>query len=157
MQALDALRDLHFPEAVSYWPLAPGYYLLILIFLFLAWLTFSFLKKPKTNFKRQALLILEACERSYLNQRDDQKTARELSALLKRVALLYFPRKEVASLSGEAWIDFLSSTDKKLDFKPFSQELLLLPYQKAGVEGNLQPLIDLVRLWIKKRGKPCLN
>ncbi len=36
------------------------------------------------------------------------KFAIELSALLKRASLSYFPRSEVASLTGEAWIQFLN-------------------------------------------------
>jgi hypothetical protein len=82
--------------------------------------------------------------------------AARISELLKRVALVYFPRSRVASLQGEAWIDFLSHTGKKLDFNAVRDELIEAPYQPNS-SCDLNLLFKISRLWITQRRGSCLN
>ena len=80
----------------------------------------------------------------------------KISELLRRVALVYFPREEVASLKGEAWLTFLSRTSKRIDFNQLRDYLLEFPYQAAR-EIDLQPLFYGAKEWIKQRRVPCSN
>ncbi len=99
--SLDNLRDIVVPEAVSWWPFAPGWYGLILAALVvLAVLVWRQFRRWKQNaYRREALDAL----------RQASSTA-EIANLLKRTALSAFPRAQVAGLTGEAWCDWLETT-----------------------------------------------
>jgi len=54
---LDQLRDIHLPEAVSWWPLAPGWWLLmVLTCLLLVGLLICLYRRHQSNrYRRQAI------------------------------------------------------------------------------------------------------
>lgn len=159
MQELNALRDIHLPKAVSWWPLAPGWYLLglTLMAMLLALIVMVYKSRKRGRYKRQALALLADCEKAYLENRQSQIAATQVSDILRRVALLYFPREEVASLQGQAWSDFLSRTSKNIDFNSVRNDLVHLPWQKNTDYVDLGPLFSCARAWIKQRGVPCSN
>ena len=157
-QELAQLRDIHLPDAIGWWPLAPGWYLLLILVLFMGVIISVGFVKHYLNgrAKRHALRLVGAYQQEYRTHGNAQLSAARLSELLKRVALVYFPRKNVASLQGEAWIVFLNSTSKKLDFHTVRNELLHMPYQPA-ITGDLHLLFTMTRAWIKQRRGVCLN
>jgi len=157
-QELAKLRDIHLPNPIGWWPMAAGWYFLILLVLAIFALSYYFIRRAYRNgrAKRQALRLLQSYEREYKNNSNSQIISMKISELLRRVALVYFPREEVARLEGEAWLAFLASTSKGIDFKAIREHLLVMPYQPAK-EIDLEPLFGSARLWIKQRGKPCLN
>jgi cbb3-type cytochrome oxidase subunit 3 len=157
-QLLAKLRDIHLPEPISFWPLAPGWYALALLSLLLIGLAYYFIRRSQKNAaaKRQALILLQDYEQDYLKNKNSQVAAMNVSELLRRVALVYFPRDEVAGLEGEAWLLFLTKTSKGLDFRENKETLLVAPYQPIQLI-DLEPLFYKARGWIKQRGKPCSN
>ncbi|MBA2651551.1 MAG: DUF4381 domain-containing protein [Tatlockia sp.] len=157
-QELAKLRDIHLPEPISWWPIAPGWYLLFLIAIALSALLFYLVRRSYVNgrAKREALELLQHFEQEYKQGANSQLSSMNVSELLRRVALVYFPREEVASLKGESWLAFLTKTSKGIDFKALGDYLLALPYQPAK-EIDLQPLFSNAKQWIKQRGKPCSN
>jgi hypothetical protein len=157
-QELSRLHDIHLPAAISWWPLAPGYYILAILLLcaLVAVAYYGARKKRHASARRMALSLLKQYQLDYQKNHDAGKTAACLSELLKRVALAYFPRTEVAALQGQAWITFLNETSKKLDFNSVQEALLDAPYQ-AHFTGDLQALFELARAWISQRRGSCLN
>ncbi len=157
-QELAKLHDLHLPDPIGWWPMAAGWYLLIIFALVLSALLIYSLRRFNENgrAKREALLLLRDYEQEYQRGADSQFISMKISELLRRVALVYFPRAEVAGLKGKAWLDFLTNTSKGIDFKIISDYLLALPYQPAK-EIDLEPLFITAKRWIRQRGKPCLN
>jgi Domain of unknown function (DUF4381) len=157
-QELAKLHDIHLPAPIGWWPLAPGWYFLIALALLLIALLVYFAHRFYKNgrAKQEALLLLKNYEQQYQRGADSQLISMKISELLRRVALVYFPRAEVAGLKGKAWLDFLSTTSQGIDFKAISDYLLLLPYQPAK-EIDLEPLFCRARRWIKQRGRPCSN
>ena len=157
-QELATLRDIHLPEPISWWPIAPGWYLLILVLIAVIAILVYFVRCSYRNgqAKRKALELLHRYEQDYQREANSQLTSLRVSELLRRVALVYFPREEVAGLRGEAWLAFLTRTSKKIDFKALDDYLLVLPYQPAEAI-DLKPLFSKVKQWIKQRGKPCSN
>ena len=156
---LSQLRDIHLPEPIGWWPPAPGWYFLAILILVALIVAIIFLTRHYLNgrARRQALRLLETYQQQYLEHHiNHQLIAARLSELLKRVALVYFPREKVASLQGESWIAFLNDTGKGLNFNAVQRELLELPYQ-SEVACDFQPLFGLVRTWIRQRRGQCLN
>ncbi|MGY5449709.1 DUF4381 domain-containing protein [Agarivorans sp. MS3-6] len=83
--------------AVGWWLLAMVIIAALVGLLFSSWRYWQ-LCKPR----REALQLLNQAE----------LTLSETNQLMKRLALSYYPRQQVASLSGEAWLSFLDSTLK---------------------------------------------
>ena len=156
--ALIQLKDIHLPQSIGWWPLAPGWYALILLILCLTIGLAYLIHKRKINAlaKNQALELLKTYKEHYEKDRNAQVASARISELLRRVALVYYPRVEVASLYGNAWVEFLNQTSKAVDFKPVQSMLLDSPF-KTEETVNLNPLITRAQLWIKQRGVPCSN
>ncbi|ARG96328.1 DUF4381 domain-containing protein [Legionella micdadei] len=155
---LAKLHDIHLPAPIGWWPLAPGWYLLLFLCLILIVFLIYLARRTYANgqAKRQALQLLEVYEQEYRREQDSQASSMKVSELLRRVALVYFPREEVASLQGEAWLEFLNKTSKGIEFNKLRNYLLEIPYQPA-TDIDLQPLFHCAKAWIKQRGAPCLS
>lgn len=155
---LAQLRDIHLPNAIGWWPLAPGWYILmgLLLLLLSAWAYFLYKKALYARAKKQALALLQSYEEQYTQDNNGPLFSARISELLRRVALVYYPRHEVASLQGEAWLNFLNKTSRGLDFNSVKSMLLESPF-KNEESTNLQPLLIQAKAWIKGRGKPCSN
>lgn len=147
-----ALHDIHLPLAISNWPLAIGWWGLCFIFLMCIFAAsyWFFKKRAKERPKRQALSLLNEYEAAYQQGEAVALSAARVGELLKRVALVYYPRHNVASLQGEAWIGFLNQTSEALDFTLLYEPLLLTPYQLTPSQ-DLNLLFDTARKWILQR------
>jgi hypothetical protein len=98
---LDNLRDLAEPPMVSWWPLAPGWWGgLVLVLLASAYFSFRFWRSWRARAYRRAAL-------AELVFGADLAT---VAGLLKRTALVAYPRSEVAGLTGTVWCEWLEKT-----------------------------------------------
>lgn len=158
-QAIATLRDIHLPPLTSWWPPAPGWWLLAaLILLVVAKLASVIIQRRRAAAaKKEGLILLSACRKVYETTGDKAQAASEISEILRRVALVYFPRDQVAGLQGDDWVNFLTRTGRKSDFLTIKDCLLQLPYQKNDTNTLVEPLFYCAQEWIKQRGKPCLN
>ncbi len=148
------LRDLHLPDPVSWWPLAPGWWLLLaLAIVAVAMLIRAWFRAWSRNAaRRQALRALEARVADYGRHRNAVRLGSELSELLRRTMLAYAPRADVAGLTGEAWLHWL---DRGLDRPAFAaghgRPLIEWPYRDPGTDiarSDVAALVDAVRLRI---------
>lgn len=149
---LAALKDIHLPEAPGFFPLAPGWYIsLALVGLMIIFLvTFLRRKWIAGRPKREALHLLADLQTDFIRTGDSQQASAKTDQLLKRVALVYFPRTEVAGLYGEQWIDFLNKTSKKIDFSPEAPMLIEWPFQ-PNQQRDITPLFSKAKQWIQQR------
>jgi hypothetical protein len=145
------LRDLHLPDPVGWWPPAPGWWVLfglvalaILFVLYRAWVRWRM-----NAARRIALAELARLEGSWRNAPNPVLLATRLSELLRRTMLAYAPRKDVAGLTGQAWLQWL---DRGLDEKPFTEGpgrlIRELPYRRADErpgEFDVDGLLEAVR------------
>ena len=107
--SLSNLQDIVLPGPVPFWPPGSGGLLILAcLLLSLAVICLQFYLHKKRNRYRRAGLALLA----------EAANARDVSVTLKRVALAAFPREQVASLYGEAWVDFLNATCPRPAFEP---------------------------------------
>ena len=107
---LAQLHPLREPELIGWWPLAPGWWLLLaLLALALAGLGWYLLRRYRANaYRRQGLRQLAVIFSDYEASRDTQRCLQEVNALLKSVALRSYTRREVASATGMPWVEFLN-------------------------------------------------
>ena len=145
---LSQLRDIHLPDAVSWWPPAIGWWvlalLLVLTELLIRW---SYRRYKAGRWRKVALAELEAIRR----QTDSVQQVKSISALLRRVAVTCYPRHEVAALTGEAWLKFLDGALKESRFQTQGNILISAPYTPIDIqtEIDVQPLFELSESWIK--------
>lgn len=141
------LSDIHLPDPISGWPLAPGWWLLTLLLPIIAWLTGRWLRRHQRDPKRLALYQLTTLEKDAIMSASDK--GKGVSILLRRACITVYGRPETARLTGEPWLDFL---DQGLEERPFSQGvgrvLLDAPY-RPDFQGDLTPLFALCRRWLK--------
>lgn len=156
--ALAQLKDIHLPSPIQWWPLAPGWYgLMIALGVLIIWVMYLMHRRSVRLLpKKQALELIAQYQKQYDNDRNAQLASARVSELLRRVALVYFPRTTVASLHGEEWIDFLTRTGKHNDFSPIKSMLLDSPF-KVSDALDLKPLFTRATIWIKQRKSSCLN
>ncbi len=145
------LRDLHLPEFIGSWPLAPGWWVIIAaLLLFVAWLLRESLRKWRRNAPRRlALRELARVRSDYDNGVDIVTLGKELSELLRRAMLAYAPRKEVAGLTGDAWLSWLDrGMEQELFANGPGRVLGSLPYRGSEQEDeqvDIDELTDVVR------------
>lgn len=116
---LSELADIHLPDPIGFWPLAPGWWILAVIVLIAAFfLARRYIAQWKINRgKMYAVRELDKCLREFRSAKATAPEASfdqlklnfvsEINAVLRRVALKNFPGQNPASLSGELWITFL--------------------------------------------------
>ena len=146
------LRDLHLPEAIGWWPLAPGWWILfVLLVAGLVWLAWRWLLAWRLNAPRRfALRALAKIESEYLEHHNPVMLGKQLSELLRRSMLAYARRDEVAGLTGEAWLVWL---DDNMPVPYFHTEggksLLTLPYRDPDgdfSDVDISALLAAVRM-----------
>ncbi len=140
---LAALRPLHAPAPIGWWPPAPGWWLVLFITIILIIFIYRFWRRRSPQ--RAALRELKLLEKN--TDTIDYPVA-TLNQLLKRYALVCWPAKTVASLSGKAWLDFLDANGGNGQFSNGPGHILLTdPYQNKS--EYLNELTQLARRWIK--------
>ncbi len=153
MNPQDPLANLHplrVPELIGWWPLAPGWWLLLLAgILLVATLAYLLRKRYKKNaYRRRALLQLQALHADYLAGDDIARHLSQVNALLKSVALLAYPRRDVAAQHGEAWRTFLNRSLPPTD--QLQPEFADAAYQQNCPEIDVARVHRAARYWIKR-------
>jgi len=142
----DQMHDIVMPTPVSWWPLAPGWWVVMLILAIgILWLGIVIYRRWKQQAHRRAAL-----------RELDHTPPHELSALLKRVCLSEFPRDQVASLSGQSWLEFLDQTGNTDTFTRGNGRYLLdLSYNPNSTAPG--GVAQAVRQWLLHREKRSIS
>ena len=140
--ALDKLHDYYQPAPPAWTPQTIGWYVLFgIVALLLLWVAIHAIRRWLVNrYRREALRELAIV------------TPDQFSALLKRTALAAWPREKVASLSGDAWLKFLSDAGATESFRsaPGNRiEELALRAGSPSIEDE-QILRTTVAEWIRR-------
>lgn len=115
MTAGPVLRDIHLPAEPSWWPPAPGWWLvaaLVGVALAFAWRAWA-ARKHRARLQRALRDELEALRRDHPSP---AAQVAAMSMLLRRAAKRYAP--EALALRDAAWLAFLDAGDPQ---RPFSQ------------------------------------
>ena len=146
--SLDRLNDLAMPPEVSWWPLAPGWYVvigialaLLLFFIFRAW------KSWQANaYRRAALRELAAAE-----------DVASIAEIFRRTALSIAPRDEIAEKTGVEWLDWLASRFPETMPEGVRDQLSHSIYSKVSPEPVTSELRDYASGWIARHQRPRIS
>jgi hypothetical protein len=156
------LRGLHLPEAIGWWPLAPGWWIIIALAIFgLVWsLRRLTQRRRESAARRYAIRRLEQSTTAFAEHGNPVLLGSEVSEILRRTMLAYAPRSDVAGLSGEAWLDWLDRDLPEPRFlKGPGRSLLDLPYrnpetiaESVDIGGMLVAVHERLRTPVGGRG-----
>jgi glutathione S-transferase len=139
---LAALRPLHVPPPVSWWPPAPGWWLAVALVATMIYLIYRHYTRMAPKYAALKELKLLKTKRNTTNQ-----SIALLNQLLKRYALVCWPAETVAALSGQPWLDFLDAHGGNGQFSHGPGRILQsAPYQQQ--QADLDQLITLAHRWI---------
>ncbi len=144
---IDQLGAIAEPAPVSMAPATPAWAVLALVLVaaaalgLLAWIR----HRRATAYRRAALKELRALAPA-IGQGDPTALA-SLDILLRRTALAAFPRAEVASLTGPAWIAFLDRTGGAL--APHGPALTAAPYARTPPAFDGPAVLGAARHWLR--------
>lgn len=146
------LRDIKLPAEPGFWPLAPGWWVLILATLAVTvWLGIKWYKYRQK--KRRWMEIdqqLSKIEFDFRQSQDRQKLLTEVSTFLRRFVKYQLHHDRATSLSGHEWIDYLSQFKNSDSFAPFESALTVGVFQ-ADCEYDANRLLQTTRLFIKQQ------
>ena len=147
------------PDMIEAWPPAPGWWILAAlgVLLVIAGLTWLFRYWRANRYRREAISELTQLLKDQHKDEDDQAYLEALQRLLKRTALTGFPREEVASLTGEAWVQFLDRASGSHDFSMGEAEALIDGNYRSDISVDAENLHLVAKSWIQKHHPRHLN
>lgn len=148
---LDQLADIHLPDGVSWWPLAPGWWILLALLViaivgFFIWRQ----RKQQNHYRVIAQHQLAGIHADYQQTQNAGAYLQALSLLLRRTALTAYPHSFNASIKGEEWLNWLDAVCPALTEKfsgELGQSLLSSAYQK-NPQIDINGLHQLSSQWI---------
>ena len=141
---LQQLKDIHLPRGVSMFPLAPIWYvfmvlLIIAAIIFIIWVIH---KKRKQLQIASIYKMLDAIE-----AQNSDDILSQTSILIKRVSIMKYAPQKPHTLFGEEWLMFLDTTGKTTDFTKGHGRSLLDIYRPQQITDKTQ-FFSVIRKWI---------
>ncbi len=143
------LKDIHLPDAIGWWPPAMGWWLLLVcVPLSIYLLYYLFRRLTRKTAVKTAKKMFNSLKQQSL---DDNIVLLELSTILRRVAMSQDSRQQTASLSGQAWLEYL---DRSLKQPSFSQGVGKVfadsHYQRPEtLDCDMTEVIKLCETWLQ--------
>ena len=145
---LSGLRDIHILSRPPIWPLAYGWWILLisLVVILIVFFAGRYLWR-----KRPVVYAVKVARNLTKENSNDLTYIKGLSQLLKRVAIAAFGRTTVASLSGMKWQEFLLTQAPDTFSKSEAHAIAFAPYEfKTKTKLPRDIFTDHAILWIKK-------
>jgi hypothetical protein len=144
-----SLRDIHLPETIGWWPPAMGWWILVILILVLSTIAIWLYKRiTRKTAVKTAKKILQSIKQD--NSLDDKEKLVKLSELIRRVAVSLSPRKETASLTGQAWLEYLDSTVTGSPFASGAGKILAGGHYQKNLANDvdMSQLITICENWL---------
>ena len=149
---LAQLKDIHAAPPVSWWPPAPGWWILAFLLLaILVWIGRNLLRRYRVRQRRKQMLgWVDHLNASIDPQKDPHSYLSTINRIFKVVALRAFPAQQCAAMAGSEWSGFLQQQLKGQQHEALSV-LATGPYQPAP-DFDPATISELARVWIKQHG-----
>ncbi len=167
---LSQLADIHLPEAVGIWPLAPGWWILIIL-LIVAFTCLVLNAAKKWLLRNRLRIAIEQLDQALNNYKTETLTLQDVddatknkagltylyavNSVLTRVALHMNKSgsESVARLSGKAWLDYLDQSYGGIDFSSGAGKVLAEGQYRPIFEGEIDALYLVSKQWISAQYK----
>ncbi len=156
------LRDIHLPGAVSWWPPAPGWWLLVAFAL--AALAFAGFQYYRRRHHRAALRALGRVREALEQGAEPVGCLQRVSSVLRRFVMTvaaaderYGERLDVAGLIGRRWLAYLDSRWERDVFSTGPGRLLVAaPYARPESvdRASALELTGLCADWVRAQQRP---
>ena len=143
------LRDIHLPDGLPWWPLAPGWWLLTLLLILLCAGIWWYLRWRRQPLKQASLRELTRLRDAFSAGASRPQMLAEISALLRRVAISQYGRETAAGLTGEAWQTCLRELSQVDAFDAPQLELLVWHRYREGSDYDIDGLLRASENWIR--------
>lgn len=148
---LAQLYDIRGLDSISWWPLAPGWWVLLILGAAAAITVYRRRLAYARSWKGDAWRNFVALDKR-LRGGNAQDVAAELSALIRRVAIRSYSRAECAGLQGKDWLRWLTTKDPGgFDWASNGALLIEAPYAPPGRDvpaESLRLLIRAAKKWV---------
>jgi len=154
---LAQLRDIHLPDPVSWWPLAPGWWALGAIVLACSAAVLIFVRRRRRSLKYRALRELNQFRSGTAAHVNVMELASELCILVRRVVLNTVNGRRYVNTHGDAWSGYLAASPNGMPDEiarfianaPYALHAVNdLPGDEPAPDG--EALIDAVENWIRR-------
>lgn len=155
------LRDIHLPEPISWWPITAGWWF-ILVAIILVFISLLLVRKIRDSkqLKNEIHVELEHIKQQFQQSGNKIQLAKNLSILLRRASISYYPDTDFAGLTGEHWLKHLdetlnSSTETNKFLGKTGEVLLTAPYlpEETKLDFDGPALISLCESWLMANHK----
>tara|TARA_B100000579_G_scaffold163595_1_gene132813 strand:+ start:597 stop:1064 length:468 start_codon:yes stop_codon:yes gene_type:complete len=149
LDALSQLNPLREPSAISWWPPAIGWWVIFcLVIILMSILLFALFRRyKKQSYRRHAIFALDKLLLESSSQAEYDPFPSKVNVLLKTVALKAYDKKEIATLYGTNWLNFLKLAPgcENSQVSSFVLEL----YQPEESSFTRNEIYSFARTWIK--------
>lgn len=146
-QLLSQLNDIESLQQVTWWPLAPGWWILgAVILAAVVGLSYLLVSRHKQKrYRKKALTELAA-----MQKQEGQAFLNSLSALLKRTAIKAYPHKKSLFIvaHGEEWPHILQRITPKAPLSQEGANALAYGLHQRSVNFDQHELIRFAKYWI---------
>ncbi len=154
---LAQLRDIHLPDPVSWWPLAPGWWALTAILLVCSAAVLIFEFRRRRSLKYRALRELDQFRSSTAPHVNVMELASELCILVRRVVLNTANGRHYVNTHGDAWSGYLAASPNGMP-NEIARFIATAPYALHAVTDQPgdepapdgEALIGAVENWIRR-------
>jgi hypothetical protein len=150
---LDQLRDIHLPEPISWWPLAPGWwFVIILVIGIFVWLSLTLVKRNRLNlYRRQAIAKLNMIDQDTAVNSKQKLTT--VIATLKQAVNTAYPDYHFSSQNLVTFLKFTGSTCSQPIFMQIPDNIENYLYGTESNEHSLKETLENIltdsKIWIK--------
>ncbi len=141
------LRDVHTPEAISWWPLSIGWWFLIATAVIITLLvSLKLLKRRRQNaYRGVAIAELDQHFALWQEQQKNDLYLQAANAIVKRACSHL--NSEALSLSGQQWLEYLSAYSKEL-FSSDTEFALSRGLYQADPSLNIELVHQEIKAWL---------
>ena len=148
-ELLSQLQGLKTPEHAPWFPLAPGWWLIVIgVAALLSGWWFYKCKKNNARFYQVSHRELLSINLKFSDTSQNAEFIQAISRWLRQVSLQAFPDKDISALTGDNWLNFLDSILYGNDFSQGDGKVFgTLVYSKQP-EINRTAILSLCNRWL---------